>query len=415
MSVALVSILDNDLYKFGMQQAVLKLYPNAHVVYRFKNRDPSMRFDRPGFEQLVASIKGFANLRLTLDEKAYLTNKCPYFEPEYIEYLDRFRFDPDAVSCQLDDTTGQVQIEISGKWSEVILFEVPVLALVSEVYFAHMDRNWTSKGQFERAYEKLQLLVGNGCVFSDFGTRRRRSFKTQDTVVRALVEGSQSGQLQGSGQFTGTSNVYLAMKYGVPPIGTVAHEWTMAVSVLERDLLHANRNALRKWLEAYPRHFKTALTDTFGTQVFFEDFDAALANGFDGLRQDSGDPKVFFDLAMNHYRKLGISPAGKALVFSDSLNTAKCIELARLIRENGEGIKALFGIGTFLTNDFDRVDQATGKRLEGQKSKAVNIVIKLYQVDGEYVVKLSDDVGKYQGDPEAVKKALATFGRQAAN
>jgi nicotinate phosphoribosyltransferase len=200
--------------------------------------------------------------------------------------------------------------------------------------------------QYSSALEKGKRLIKAGCIFSEFGTRRRRNAKVQDVVVSALKAASQEsvGPVAGTAYFAGTSNVYLAKKYDLSPIGTVAHEWTMAISGIEEeggDLLHANKNALEKWLEAYPDEFLIALCDTYGTPAFLADFNEELAAKYLGVRQDSGDPELFVDRVVGRYRELGIDPAAKSLIFSDSLNVDKAIKLQRYVdSKKGGGIVA---------------------------------------------------------------------------
>ena len=262
-----------------------------------------------------------------------------------------------------------------------------------------IDTDWSLDGQSDLAASKCRDLLQQGCHFSEFGTRRRRSFETQESVVAAFAKVAQ--EVKGPGSLVGASNVYLAFKYGLTPIGTVAHEWTMAVSALEKDLKHANRNALLKWIEAYPSYFHVGLTDTFGTQAFFDDFDFKIASKYDGVRHDSGDPFLFTDKTIQHYQSLGIDPTSKKIIFSDSLTVKKCIEIREYCLAKG-GPKPLFGVGTHFTNDFLRKSDST-------PSKAMNIVIKLVECNGKHVIKLSDDPSKHQGNAHAVQEALAIF------
>ena len=377
----ITSILDNDLYKFTMQQAVLELYPTASVSYEFINRSPSDRFNREFFSALRQSIRETSRLKLQPDERLFLKQHCPYLKPAYLDYLENYRYDPDEVDARLDDRGG-LSIEIHGPWHRAILWEVPLLALVSELHGRHVDTGWTSDGQAEKIAAKSSTLRQAGCVFADFGTRRRRDYATQKLVVGALRENP---------GFVGTSNVHLAHLHGLRPIGTMAHEWIMAHSVLG-GLRHANRFALQAWCRVYNAQLGIALTDTYTTRAFFDDFDAYYARLYDGVRQDSGCPFEFTDSAVEHYRKLRIDPATKTIVFSDGLSPELA---ARLNAHCGDRIRCSFGIGTNLTNDF-----------EG--SPALNIVIKLMSVDGVPVAKLTDDPAKATGEPDALRVARWT-------
>jgi nicotinate phosphoribosyltransferase len=376
------SILDNDLYKFTMQQAVVELYPAVRATYEFINRPPSERFNQEFFGALRESIREMSRLRLQPDERSFLKQQCPYLKPAYLDYLENYRYDPGQVEARLDDRGG-LAIEIDGPWHRAILWEVPLLALVSELYGRHVQTNWTSDGQAEKIAAKSSTLRRAGCVFADFGTRRRRSYATQDLVVGVLCDNP---------GFVGTSNVHLAQVHGQKPIGTMAHEWIMAHSVL-CGLRHANRFALEAWCRVYNAQLGIALTDTYTTRAFFDDFDAYYARLYDGVRQDSGCPFEFTDLAVEHYDRLRIDPAAKTIVFSDGLSPELA---ARLSAHCGGRIRCSFGIGTNLTNDFEGCP-------------APNIVIKLTSVNGIPAVKLTDDPAKATGQPDALRVARWTI------
>ncbi|TPX70057.1 nicotinate phosphoribosyltransferase [Spizellomyces sp. 'palustris'] len=420
---AIDSLLDNDLYKFSMQQAVLSLYPGVNVTYQYRNRSPQEhRYTKEAYEILTKRIEALADLALTPDERTFLERKCPFFTSKYLDYLSAFRYTPKAHIQMSLSSSGDLEIWIKGLWLDTILYEVPILALVSETYFEFVETDWDMEGQEEQAETDARQLILGGCKFTEFGTRRRRSREVQRAVVESLkkanleLNGSTLGADQlgcnrvareERGELLGTSNVYFAMKYDLNPIGTVAHEWTMAISVLENDLLHANGNALRIWRRCYPTDFGTALTDTFGTAAFLRDFDAPLAESYTAVRQDSGDPREFVLAIIEQYEKLNIDPAKKLIVFSDGLTVQKALELKSYVkglrRQRGNGVPDVsFGIGTHFTNNF-RV------KSDGAKSRPMNIVIKLYECNGRHVVKLSDDTGKFQGDEAAVREALKVF------
>jgi nicotinate phosphoribosyltransferase len=231
----------------------------------------------------------------------------------------------------------------------------------------------------------------SGTKFADFGTRRRRSYEVHDLVIAGLKSAKDAF---GNNGLVGTSNVHFAMKHGLRPIGTMAHEWIMGVSALE-SLRHANRYAMRNWAKVYGGSLGIALPDTFGSNAFFEDFDGHLARLFDGVRHDSGDPAVFAEKAIAHYEKLRIDPRHKVVVFTDGLTP----ELALKLDEHySMRIGVSFGIGTNFTNDFPG-------------SKPLNMVIKLARIDNIPVVKLSDEPGKAIGDADAMRVAKWTFSR----
>ncbi|KAI8325992.1 nicotinate phosphoribosyltransferase [Martensiomyces pterosporus] len=388
------SILDQDLYKFCMQQAILEHYPNVVVEYGFVNRDPSTRFSKASFEWLRARVMGFSALAIKDDELEYLRSTCPYLSSAYLEYLSAFRFNPEEeVACSLDEATGELHLRINGRWSQVILYEVPLLSLISEAYFKFVDTDWNYDRQREHIVQKGKKLAAAGCRFAEFGTRRRRNFKTQDIVMSGLMEVPRDGP----GLVTGTSNMYLARKYGVSPVGTVGHEWTMGIAALEGTYENGNSLALKKWHSTFNGSLGIALTDTFGTKAFFANFDHDLASKYAGVRHDSGDPFAFIESVHSHYRSIGIDPATKVIVFSDGLDPDSAIAIKSHCEKFG--LSCSFGIGTNFTNDFKCASDPS------QKSKAVNIVIKLFRCNDRHCVKLSDVKSKHTGNLDEVKRA----------
>ncbi|EAU80163.2 nicotinate phosphoribosyltransferase [Coprinopsis cinerea okayama7 len=242
------SILDTDLYKLTMQQAILIKFPAVEATYRFTNRNKATRFSRQCIERFRSAVARFSLLALTPDERAWLDKTCPYLTKEYLDYLEAFRFKPEQVDIVFvpeegDEGWGQVKIEATGPWVETILWEVPLMACLSETYFQSVDRDWEMDGQEELAYQKGRRLLEAGCSFNEFGTRRRRSFRTQEIVLRGLVKASRevgpektngtsaAGTERGTsiGRLLGTSNVHLARLQGLQPVGTIAHEWFMGV------------------------------------------------------------------------------------------------------------------------------------------------------------------------------------------
>lgn len=388
---AVSSILDTDLYKLTMQQAILERFPTAGAEYVFSNRRPEdfQKLTDNQREEFLArlgyEIETMATLSLQDDERLFLDG-LPYLKPGYKEYLKNYRFNPNEIKIYFEENN--LNLRISGPWHKTVLWEVPLLATISEVYFKLFNtwganRDWIIP-QAEQIRKKGQALADAGCKFSDFGTRRRRSREVQELIDRELAEFQP--------HFVGTSNVLNAMLHGLRPIGTMAHEWIMGISAL-LGLRHANRFALYEWAEVYNADLGIALTDTFGTGIFFGDFDLRLSKMYDGVRQDSGIPENFITKAILHYERMRIAPATKSIIFSDSLNVEKAIELQRLC-ENRIGCS--FGIGTNLTNDFP-------------DGHALNIVIKLAKINGVDVVKLSDSPGKEIGGRDALRVAKYIF------
>lgn len=292
-------------------------------------------------------------------------------------------------------------MEIKGTWSDTILYEIPILALTSEAYFRFMDTDWNYEGQEEKAFEKGLRLLEAGCTTSEFGTRRRRDYHTQALVFRGLVKASKEATAKGfPGKLTGTSNVHLAMRFGIPPVGTVAHEWFMGIAAITNDYTKATEEALRHWVSAFGTNLSIALTDTFGTQEFLRAFSLPIrpvdggfgsevfqkadgsmktyAEMFAGVRQDSGDPAEYVKLLRDYYDGQGIKDK-KIIVFSDSLNIDRCLEYLEVSQKHG--FQPTFGVGTYLTNDFTHLKTGT-------KSVPLNIVIKLSSAAGRPAVKI---------------------------
>ncbi|KAF8606491.1 nicotinate phosphoribosyltransferase [Ceratobasidium sp. AG-I] len=410
------SILDTDLYKLTMQQAVLQHFPNSNVTYAFTNRAKEMLFSRECFELAKTSVERLSELKIQPSEVEWLRKNCPYFTEDYLDYLSSYRFRPkDQIKMDLHVTSepgsaveeGYITIDVSGLWVETIMYEVPVMSILSEAYFLTVDRGWSYEDQEERAYEKAKTLIQSGLSFSDFGTRRRRSYHGQDLVLQGLIRANKEFSGEGvEGKLTSTSNPHFAIKYGLTTIGTIAHEWIMGIAAT-RGYENANGIALDLWEEAYPTTksnvLHIALTDTFSTDAFNKNFtaNAERAKRWRGLRHDSGDPIEYIPKVQAVYEQLGIDHRTKVIVFSDGLD----VDTALKIKEATDraGFIAAFGIGTFLTNDYKRLDN-------GEKSKPLNMVIKLSSIEGKPCVKISDEISKNTGDPAVVEEVKHTFG-----
>lgn len=383
MASVINSLLDNDLYKFTMQKAVLAYCPGTPVSYVFNNRRPEGRFNEEFIYSFHAQLERMADLKLTPDEHDFLADRCPFLGKSYLAFLKTFRFKPEEVKARLNK--GELELSIHGPWESTILWEVPLMAMISELFFVHCDKDWVFAEEHQKKRYMNKALTLDPCHFADFGTRRRRSYAAQDLVLKTQKS------LGYAHQFVGTSNVHFAHRYGFRPIGTMAHEWIMGVSALE-GLRHANRHALKIWSKVFDGDLGIALTDTYGTDAFFEDFDGYLARLFDGVRHDSGDPEIFARKVIAHYKKLGIDPKTKTIVFSDGLNAESARKLYDALAHL---VKMSFGIGTSFTNDF--------------ATKPLNMVIKMASCGGVPVVKISDVPTKAIGDKDALRVARWTF------
>jgi nicotinate phosphoribosyltransferase len=378
MSPIITSLLDNDLYKFSMMWAVLRKFPDLKVKYSFIDRN-NIVYPKE-FDSLVKmEINKLQFLSLTSLEEQFLQT-IRYFPQSYIDFLKGYRFDPNEVQVSIDEEN-HLHIEIKGYWYRTILWEVPILAIVSELYY--QETKQTPTIYFEKDLEKLKLMESHNAFFADFGTRRRYSYVNQYRIVDLFCK------YRNNHCFVGTSNVHLAQRCGTKAIGTMAHEWIMAHGAMFGYRM-ANKLALENWADVYGGDLGIALADTYTTDSFLESFDMKLSKLFDGVRQDSGDPYEFVNKVIAHYKKLGIDPMSKTIVFSDGLD----IDKATAIKEYCVAqIKSSFGIGTHLTNDVG--------------VKPLNIVIKLsgVEVNNRWinVVKLSDDKGKYTGDKKEIE------------
>lgn len=390
------SLLDTDLYKISMMAAVMHRYPKTNVRYQFFNRGRTP-FPANFAFQLRQEINALATISLQPDEAQFLRKACPYLSPAYIDLLSGYRFNPSEVSVYQSDENLEVKIE--GPWYRTILWEVPLMAIISELYFVNAGHGAvmppnefiddTEYNVTDKAANKADALYYESCSFADFGTRRRYSKRVHDFVIQGLIKGGQES-------FVGTSNVHFAMKYGIKPIGTMAHEWAM-YHAAKYGYRSANKMMMGRWSDIYNGNLGIVLTDTFTTDNFFSSFDTFYAKLFDGIRHDSADPYAFGDMAIEHYKKLNIDPMTKTIVFSDGLTYVEAINL----QKHFDGrIKVSFGIGTHFTNDVG--------------AKPLNIVIKMtgVNIDGSWVpaIKLSDEKGKHTGDAKEIASCKQVLG-----
>ena len=385
------SLLDNDLYKLTMMQAVWERYRDAKATYEFINRRPSDRLTESFCDRLRDELSLFHKLGFRNDERAWLGN-TGLFKTGFLEFLASFQLDPSQINFELSENSG-LEIKISGLWLETILWEVPLMALISEIYFEKVRREWDRNldRYRERSADKGIRLAQAGCRFTDFGTRRRRSSAVHHAVIDALAQLKEEQK----GYFLGTSNMYLAREFGIPPIGTMAHEWIMAHAGIY-GISGANRKALQIWKEVYGDRLLIALTDTYTTDLFLKEFSGPLAQQYEGVRHDSESPFSFAQKVIGFYRSEGIDPSARKAVFSDSLNVERAIAIQRRV---GDRIQPFFGIGTHFTNDFPG-------------SPALNMVIKMSSINGRPVAKISDAPSKASGPRGVIKESLAAIERE---
>ena len=385
------SILDTDLYKFTTSYAYSKLYPRAYGQFRFINRAKT-RYPEGFAELLRQELLQMAELQLTRDEAQFLARELPYLPPTYIDFVRGFRFDPDEVHVSQDEE-GQLSIVAEGLLYRVTLWETPILALVSELYYKVLGVEPDLAYAEQSIIAKAQRLKEEGITFSMFGMRRRFSSDIEDRVTRLLKEYSGTN-------FYGTSNVYFAYKHGLRVSGTHPHEWVQFHGAMFGYKM-ANYMAMEDWINVYDGDLGTVLTDTYTTDVFMRNFSKKHAMLFTSLRHDSGDPLLFADKVIARYRELRVDPQIKYIIFSDSLDAERAIEIAKHCKGR---IGTSFGIGTNFSNDV------------GAGIQPMNIVMKLWKCKmtekdkWHPCVKLSDVDGKHTGEPEEIDLAQRTLG-----
>ena len=385
------SILDTDLYKFTTSYAYSKLYPRAYGQFRFIDRAKT-RYPEGFAELLRGELQQMAELQLTRDEAQFLTRELPYLPPTYIDFVRGFRFDPDEVHISQDEE-GQLSIVAEGLLYRVTLWETPILALVSELYYKVLGVEPDLAYAEQSIIAKAQRLKEEGITFSMFGMRRRFSSDIEDRVTRLLKEYSGTN-------FYGTSNVYFAYKHGLRVSGTHPHEWVQFHGAMFGYKM-ANYMAMEDWINVYDGDLGTVLTDTYTTDIFMQNFSKKHAMLFTSLRHDSGDPLLFADKVIARYRELRVDPQIKYIIFSDSLDAERAIEIAKHCKGR---IGTSFGIGTNFSNDV------------GAGIQPMNIVMKLWKCKmtekdkWHPCVKLSDVDGKHTGEPEEIDLAQRTLG-----
>lgn len=397
---------DNDAYTFSCQYYILQTYPRAEVEYTFFDRNHTVYPE--GFaEQVKEQINLMQNVRITEEEIAFMQHRMYYLPQWYFTFLRGYKFNPAEVHIE-QAPDGQLAISIRGKWYSTIMWEMPVLSIVSELMHQHRGdlERYDAAVEYERAVDKARQILRGGLVLGDMGTRRRLSFVHHDNVIRAMKATADAGgeQVDGvfvpwKGRIVGTSNVYLAMKYGLVPMGTMSHqiiEFEENVS----GIFECNFNVMRKFSDVYDGDNGIYLYDCFGDKVFFNNLSKRMALMFVGLRVDSGVEEEQTEKIIEKYKQLGINPATKQVIYSNGLNIERALEIHRFV--DGR-VQDSYGMGTFLTCDV-------------LGCKPMNIVVKLTKCritekrEWHDCVKLSCDKGKTLGNPEKCAYLLKQIG-----
>jgi nicotinate phosphoribosyltransferase len=381
------SLLDTDLYKFTMMQVVLHHFPAAQVEYRFKCRTEGVDLT-PYIDEIHRELAGLCALRFTHRELDYLRS-WRFLKSDFVDLLGLFQLDQRFVDVRPASAQGQVDITIKGPWLHTILFEVPLLSIVSEVYF----RNTQPHPNFAVGRKRLQTKIGQINAVpdpefrvADYGTRRRFSRTWQDEVLRTLKDGI-------GAKFVGTSNVHFALEHGLTPLGTMAHEYLQACQAVGPRLRDSQVFAFNTWAREYRGDLGIALSDICGMDAFLRDFDLFFCKLFDGVRHDSGDPFEWGEKLLAHYHKMRIDPRSKVMVFSDGLNVPLAIRLFEYFKGRSQ---TAFGVGTNLTNDLGYT--------------ALQLVIKMTRCNGQPVAKISDEPTKAMDyDPSYVAYLREVF------
>ena len=367
-----MSLLDTDLYKYSMMQCAFHKFPGVNVAYEFVNRSSDVKLGLLKNE-IEGKIERLCEKRFTKDELDFLRT-IRYLSSDFIDYLEDFQLKKRFV--KISEENNELKIRIEGPWLQAILFEVPILAMISESYIKSKDiinTKWMSSARYklDEKMDFYRMLGDRQFFFTDFGTRRRCNLSWQTYMVQKLVA-------EFPDKFMGSSNLLICKNLGLRPIGTMAHEYIQVGQGLSGvQLKHSQKYMLEKWIEEYRGDLGYALTDTIGIDAFVNDFDLYLAKLYDGCRHDSGSPYIWGDRIIEKYKSLGIDPMTKTAIFSDGLDFAKAAEINDYFKGR---IKVSFGIGTNLSNDGN--------------IKPLSIVIKLVEVNGNPVAKISDEPGK---------------------
>ena len=382
------SLLDTDLYKFTMMQVVQHHFAEAQAEYRFKCRNPDIDLT-PFVGEIQDEIRALCDLRFTREELDYL-RRWRFFKSDFVDLLGLFHLQERFITVtRREDSAREIDITIKGPWLHTILFEVPVLAIVSEVYY----RNTVPKPNFDEGRGRLAAKIARANTIdtpdfkiADYGTRRRFSRHWHEEVLRTLKRDMPT-------HFVGTSNVRFALEQGLTPLGTMAHEYLQACQAVGPRLRDSQSFAFSTWAREYRGDLGIALSDVVGLNAFLRDFDLFFCKLFDGVRHDSGDPFEWGDKLIAHYQRMRIDPRTKTMVFSDSLNVPLAMRLYEYFKGRAQ---TSFGIGTNLTNDLGY--------------EPLQIVIKMTRCNGQPVAKISDEPSKTMDyDPSYVKYLREVF------
>ena len=372
----ITSLLTQDLYKFSMGQAIYHQFSDYKTTWTFKCRNKDVHFTKEMLEEIKEQIEAYCELRFTEEELDYL-GQITWLKESYVDFLRLWQ--PRFADFIIDDEASWgLRVEATGTWLNTSMYEVPVLAIINEVYFRMSGGYDDRMVSFERKLdEKIQWLADGKYQigsFSEFGLRRRLSGEAQELAVDKLRKAD-----LGTSRFVGTSNVYLAKKFNLKPVGTMAHEWIMCTGQgnHKHNPAYSNWYALDAWVKEYGVLNGTALTDTITTECFLKDFQLTFATLFSGVRHDSGDPFEWAEKMISHYKELGIDPKTKTLLFSDSLDFERADKIWKNLHDR---INVAFGIGTYISNDTD--------------VEALNIVMKVTDCNNMDVAKISDVSGK---------------------
>ena len=372
--MVITSLLDTDLYKFTMMQAVLHQFPGAQVSYKFKCRTPGVKL-APYVDDIRTEIRSLCKLQFTEQELDWM-RAMRFIKSDFVDFLGLFRLNEKYIDV-VALPNGEIDIRIQGPWLHTILFEIPVLAIVNEVYFRHTQPVPNYVEGRQRLDTKIAQLQEDGLSdlkIADYGTRRRFSKAWHEEVLRVLTSRLGTGV---TGRFAGTSNALFAMKLGLTPLGTMAHEYLQACQALGPRLRDSQVFGFETWAREYRGDLGIALSDVYGIEPFLRDFDMYFCKLFDGARHDSGDPFTWGERMIEHYKSNRVDPLTKILIFSDGLTVPRTIELYQRFRGR---CQLAFGIGTNLTNDLGY--------------EPLQIVIKMVECNGQPVAKLSDTPSK---------------------
>ena len=390
---------DTDAYTFSVMFYILQKYPRAEVEYTFFDRNKT-KYPK-GFGKLLREqMDGMSNVVITDEEIEFLKRKCTYLPTWFVEtFLRGYRFNPNEVIINQDEE-GYLDVKVRGKWYSTIMWEMPILSTVSELM--HMINgdidNYNADHEYQKSLAKAVKILTSGLTLGDMGTRRRFSFVHHENVIKSFIEAQTIVGEQATGKFTGTSNIYLAMKYDLTPIGTMSHQ-AISMEEIVSGVFECNFNMMNKWSEVYDGNNGIYLYDAFGDDVFFNNLSKRMAMMFSGLRVDSGIEEEQVEKIITKYKQLGIDPSTKQVVFSNGLNIDRAIEIHKYV--NGR-MKDSYGIGTFLTCNVDC-------------GKPMNIVVKLTKGritefrEWHDCVKLSCDKGKTLGNKTKCEYLLSVI------